>query len=93
MKKIALALVSLLLFSLAALAADVEMVSVKSSLLNKVGYDPEAKTLVVQMNNSSDVYTYEAVPQAVYDGFLEAESKGAYYVKHIKGQYKTDKAE
>ena len=52
-----------------------------------IGYDPEAKTLVVQMNNSSDSYTYEGVPQAVYDDFLAADSKGAYFVAHIKGQY------
>ena len=45
MKKTALALASLLLFSLAALAAEIEMTSVESSLLNKVGYDPEAKVL------------------------------------------------
>lgn len=91
MKKIALVLFSLLILASVALAADMQ--SVKSSLIDKAGYDPETKVLSIQMNNSSDVYTYEAVPQAVYDGFLEAESKGAYYVKHIKGQYKTDKAE
>ena len=91
MKKIALALVSLLLFSLAALAADVEMVSVKSSLLNKVGYDPEAKTLVVQMNNSSDRYVYSGVSQAVYDDLLAAHPKGSFYVKKIKGKYAVER--
>ena len=93
MKTIALALVFLTAFSVCALAADIEMKHVQSSLLDQVGYDPETKTLAIQMNNSSDVYYYEDVPQAVYDGFLAADSKGAYYVKHIKGQYKTDKAE
>ena len=89
MKTIALALASVLLFSVAALAVDVEMVSVESSLLNKVGYDPEAKTLVVQMNNSSDRYVYSDVPQSVYDGLMDAPSKGSFYVKKIKGQYPT----
>ena len=89
MKTIALALASLLLFSVAALAVDVEMVSVESSLLNKVGYDPEAKTLVVQMNNSSDRYVYADVPQSVFNGLMDAKSKGAFYVKKIKGQYPT----
>ena len=87
MKTIALALASVLLFSVAALAADVEMTSVESSLLNKVGYDPEAKTLVVQMNNSSDRYFYSDVPQSVFNGLMDAKSKGAFYVKKIKGQY------
>ena len=91
MKKIALALASLLLFSLAALAAEIEMTSVESSLLNKVGYDPEAKILVVQMNNSSDRYVYSDVPQSVYDNLMDAPSKGSFYVKKIKGKYAVER--
>ena len=91
MKKIALVLASLMVFSAAAFAADIEMQSVKSSLLDKVGYDPEAKVLAVQMNYSSDVYLYRDVPVDVFDDLLAADSKGAYYVKHIKGKYKTER--
>lgn len=87
MKTIALALASLLLLSAAAFAAEIEMTAVESSLLNKVGYDPEAKVLVVQMNNSSDRYFYSDVPQSVFDGLMDAPSKGSFYVKKIKGQY------
>ncbi len=91
MKKIALLLASLMLFSAAALAADIEMKSVESSLLSKVGYDPEAKVLAVQMVNNSDTYLYKDVPQAIYDDLLAAESKGAFYVKNIKGKFATDR--
>ena len=91
MKKIALALASLLLWSGAALAAEIEMTSVESSLLNKVGYDPEAKTLVIQMNNSSDRYIYSNVSQAVFDDLLAAPSKGSFYVKKIKGKYPVER--
>ena len=91
MKTIALALASLLLFSVAARAAEIEMTSVESSLLNKVGYDPEAKVLVVQMNNSSDRYFYSDVPQAVFDDLLAAASKGSFYVKKIKGKYAVER--
>ena len=91
MKKIALVLASLMFFSVVAFAADIEMKSVKSSLLDKVGYDPEAKVLAVQMNYSSDVYLYRDVPMDVFDDLLAADSKGAYYVKHIKGKYKTER--
>ena len=45
------------------------------------------------MVNSSDIYTYLNVPQSVYDGLMAAESKGAYYVRNIKGQFETDKVE
>ena len=91
MKTIALALASLLLLSVAVLAADIEMTAVESSLLNKVGYDPEAKVLVVQMNNSSDRYFYSDVPQSVFDGLMDAPSKGSFYVKKIKGQYPVER--
>ena len=91
MKKIALVLAALMVFSAVAFAADIEMQSVKSSLLDKVGYDPEAKVLAVQMNYSSDVYLYQDVPQDIFDDLLAAESKGGFYVKNIKGKYKTER--
>ena len=89
MKAITLFLACVALAALTALAADIELKPVKSSLLDKVGYDPESKVLSVQMNNSSDIYLYKDVPQSIYDGLLEAESKGAYYVKEIKGKFET----
>ena len=91
MKKIALVLASLMVFSAVAFAADIEMQSVKSTLLDKVGYDPEAKVLAVQMNYSSDVYLYQDVPQDIFDDLLAAESKGGFYVKNIKGKFKTER--
>jgi lysyl-tRNA synthetase, class II len=90
MKKIALVLLSLMILTAAAFAVD--LLPVDSSLIAKAGYDATTQVLSIQMVNSSDVYNYQAVPQAVYDSFLAAESKGAFYVKSIKGQYKTDKA-
>ena len=91
MKKIALVLAALMVFSAVAFAADIEMQSVKSSLIAKVGYDPDAKVLAVQMNYSSDVYLYRGVPLEVFDDLLAADSKGGYYVKNIKGKYKTER--
>lgn len=93
MKKFALILAVLLVGSVAAWAVDIEMQTVESSFLQKVGYDAATQTLAVQMVNSSDIYTYLNVPQSVYDGLMDAESKGAYYVRNIKGQFETDKVE
>lgn len=91
MKKFALVLFSLMFFAAVAVAADIEMQSVESSLLNKVGYDPEAKVLAIQMNYSSDLYLYQDVPQSIFDDLLAAESKGSFYVKNIKGKFKTER--
>jgi phage terminase large subunit-like protein len=86
MKTIALVLISVLLFTVAAFA-ELDMKSVDSSLLDKVGYDNATQTLVIQMLNSSDIYTYRNVPQTLYDELLAADSKGTFFVKKIKGKY------
>lgn len=93
MKKTALVLLALMVLAVAAFAADVALLPVESSLIEKAGYDAATQTLVVKLVNGSDLYTYQGVPQAIYDEFLAAESKGNYFVKSIKGQFKTDKAE
>jgi hypothetical protein len=93
MKKIALVLLALMILTVATLAADIALLPVQSSLIEKAGYDAATQTLVVKLVNGSDVYTYQAVPQAIYDGLLAAESKGSYFVQNIKGHFKTDKAE
>ena len=89
MKKIALALVSWMLFSVLALAADPDWQAVESSLIERVAYDAETRTLSVQMHNSSDTYLYKDVPPSLFEKFLEADSKGAFYVKKIKNQFET----
>ncbi len=86
MKTIALVLISVLLFTVAAFA-ELDMKSVDSSLLDKVGYDSATQTLVIQMLNSSDIYTYLNVPETLYDKLLAADSKGTFFVKKIKGKY------
>lgn len=93
MKKIALVLLALMIFTTLALAAEIALLPVESSLIAQAGYNADAQTLVIQLVNSSDLYTYHGVPQSVYDGFLAAESKGSYFVQNIKGQYPTDKEE
>ncbi len=91
MKKISLVLLSLMILTAAAFAVD--LVPVDSSFIASAGYDADTQVLSIQMVNSSDIYNYQDVPQAIYDDFLAAESKGAFYVENIKGQFKTDLAE
>jgi lysyl-tRNA synthetase class 2 len=63
-----------------------EMVEVRSSLLNKVGYVPEKRNLIVEFRNKR-VYVYHDVPPAVFRDLLAAESQGAFFVNHIKGRF------
>lgn len=60
-----------------------ERIPVQSSNLASVGYDPATATLEVEFLNGS-VYQYFGVPESVYEGLLNAPSKGSYLDQHVK---------
>lgn len=92
MKKIARVLCALMLLTAACFAGGIVMEPVESALIARAGYDAETQMMGIQMVETGDTYYYKGVSQAVYDGFVAAESKGAYFVQNIKGQYEEDMA-
>ena len=54
-----------------------QLITVESSMIHAVGYDPTTQELEVVFN-SGKTYVYTGVPQKVYDGLMSAESKGQY---------------
>ena len=64
------------------------MDSVESSFVDSVGYDELGKRLVVRFKSGS-IYKYQGVPKDIYLGFMEDESKGRFYSKHIRGKYES----
>lgn len=60
-----------------------ERLPVESSNLASVGYDPESAVLEIEFK-SGGIYEYSGVPQSVYDGLINAESKGKYFHRYIK---------
>jgi len=65
------------------------MVSVSSSNLVAVGYDKASTTLRIQFN--SGLYDYYNVPENIYNGLLNASSKGEYHHAFIKNSYRYNK--
>lgn len=66
------------------------MIPVSSSNLVAVGYDHASQTLRVQFN--SGTYDYFFVPVHLYQGLLNASSKGSYLDTYIKkGGYRFSK--
>ncbi|WP_287961004.1 KTSC domain-containing protein [Caldilinea sp.] len=55
-------------------------------MVDSVGYDEERHLLQV-MFTSGQVYCYENVPPEVFQGLLEAESKGRYMRDYIIDVY------
>jgi hypothetical protein len=56
-----------------------------------VGYDEAARILEIEFV-SGGVYRYFGVPPEVYQELLEAPSKGAYFLEHIKDEYQYARA-
>jgi hypothetical protein len=59
---------------------------VQSSALKSLGYDGETETLEVEFHGGA-VWQYLEVPQALYDGLRDADSKGAHFHAHIVPYY------
>jgi hypothetical protein len=62
-------------------------IAVSSTNIAGIGYDKETQTLEVEFLKGG-VYQYFDVPQAVYEGFVIADSKGKYLATQIKGNYR-----
>ena len=59
---------------------------VRSSNIRSVGYDLASRMLEVEFH-SGGLYHYSGVPETIYQGFMQAASKGSYFQNHIKGRY------
>lgn len=59
---------------------------VNSSDLSSVGYDVENNVLEIQFSGG-DIYQYIGVPKSVYDGLLNAGSKGRYFHMNVNKHY------
>lgn len=64
--------------------------AVVSSDLASVGYDDEAMVLELEFRNGG-VYRYYAVPSAVHDGLMSAQSKGRYFNASIRHVYRCER--
>ncbi len=67
-----------------------EMTFVDSSNIESIGYDDSAQELHVQFLNGG-LYIYHGVPSDVFDGMLNASSKGSFLNRSVKEIYKFTK--
>ncbi|MGE7624398.1 KTSC domain-containing protein [Viridibacillus sp. NPDC096237] len=62
------------------------MVSVTSSKLVNVGFDPSAMILRIEFRDG--VFEYFGVPERIYIDLMEADSKGIYFKRYIKDRFR-----
>ena len=63
-----------------------QMISVNSSAISAVGYDPHSKIMSITFKQGS-TYDFCGVPQHIFDGLISANSVGSYYNSHIRDMY------
>ena len=59
---------------------------VESSLIYAIGYHAGTKVLEVVLKNEL-TYQYDGVPPEVYQQFLQADSKGKFFVDNVRDVY------
>jgi KTSC domain len=62
------------------------MPHVQSSMMTFVKYDDDARELDITFT-SGKTYRYLEVPLEIYDGLLDAESKGEFFNDNIKDEF------
>jgi hypothetical protein len=67
-----------------------EMTSVSSTNIQKIGYDADSAILVIEFKDGSS-YEYYDVPQYEYDGLMGADSHGKYANQNIYKKYRQQK--
>jgi KTSC domain len=58
-----------------------------SKMFAAVAFVPTTETLYLRFR-SGDIYRYFDFPEAQYQEFLKAESRGRYFLTHIRGRFR-----
>ena len=63
------------------------MAAVTSSAISHIEYNKGTRVMTVQFTSGGKRYTFHDVPEAEYEAFHKAESKGSHFHKHIRGRF------
>jgi hypothetical protein len=66
--------------------SDIDMVPVKSSNIDAIGYHGPNRLLFVRFKSGS-TYMYDRVPASKHEALASADSVGAHFAKHIKPKH------
>lgn len=69
-----------------AISKPLQMLAIRSSSLAQVVYDCHQLVLHVHFRDGS-AYEYRNVPHQAYLDLMRADSKGAYFNRHIRNRY------
>jgi hypothetical protein len=65
---------------------------IESKMFTAAAHDAEKRMLYLRFRSTGDVYRYSEFPAAdEYEQFLRAESRGRYFLAHIRDHYRYEK--
>ena len=59
----------------------------ESKMLTAAAYDADKQALHLRFRKTGDVYRYFEFPAAQYQAFLDAESRGRFFLAHIRNHF------
>jgi hypothetical protein len=65
--------------------------SLESKMLALVAYDAGKQILHLRFRKTGDVYRYFEFPVADYQAFLDAESRGRFFLTHIRDHFRYER--
>ena len=74
------------------LAAPIERRAVNSTSIAGIGYHARLQVLEIAFRSGA-LYRYVAVPPAVFEALMKAESKGRYFTQHIRNRFEFHRLE
>ena len=68
----------------------VEWVAVKTSRINRIGYNREVKTMFIDFQGSEIDTPYINVPENVFKTFSKSDTINKYFKEHIDGKFNVE---
>ena len=59
----------------------------ESKMFTSAAYDPDKQILYLRFRKTGDVYRYFEFSPAAYQDFLDAESRGRFFLAHIRDRF------
>jgi hypothetical protein len=65
--------------------------ALESKMLSAAAYDNPKQTLYLRFRNTGEVYRYFELTAADYQAFLTSESKGRFFLSHIRDHFRYER--
>jgi hypothetical protein len=63
----------------------------ESKMFTSVAYDADEHILYLRFRKTGDAYRYFGFPVTEYQAFLDAESRGRFFLAHIRGHFRFER--